>query len=366
MLYVVTVYFCFQESVPPLERKSARHASYLVGVVFTLFIGLRWEIGTDWGPYKEFFESPSTNISNLFRIYHFDIGYSLWNILIKNVVNDYSFFIFTTTLVTILFLTHFVNKYSPYPSISLFIFYVSYMLPHFIGGVRRAIALVAVLFFLATLAKKKIGKLAVTFLIIAFLFHRTALICVLALFVPKHLLKISTYCLFLIICIAFGAMQLPILIVKLLGEFLANQLGLSGALVEKMIFYGLYAKDSIPENVNIVKLTSMALIKRSFFVVFFYIYIRKSTNTLGPFFFNLYVTSIGLYTCFIGFPVLQVLSTYFALVDIILVAICLSLTTYSNRLIYLCILFLYGVMQLNTALAPYPELFLPYKSVFAK
>ena len=59
------------------------------------------------------------------------------------------------------------------------------------------------------------------------------------------------------------------------------------------------------------------------------------------------------------------LSTYFAAVEIGLVGMVVAYLPRSQRSMFVVFLFLYGVLQLVSALNPYPDLFLPYLSIFS-
>ena len=66
--------------------------------VFTLFRGLRWDTGTDWAQYCEvFLDAKWSNIFTYNRGFSImEPGYMFINILLKSIINNYTFFLLTT------------------------------------------------------------------------------------------------------------------------------------------------------------------------------------------------------------------------------------------------------------------------------
>lgn len=123
------------------KRETVLFSSYIL----LLFIGLRWETGTDWLSYKELFDSLELHWSFLINVYHFDIGYVLFNAAVKLFTENYTLFLLINSFLTIYVLYRLLIKISPYPNLSLLVFYSTFMIAQFMGSNRRMMAMVFIL-----------------------------------------------------------------------------------------------------------------------------------------------------------------------------------------------------------------------------
>jgi hypothetical protein len=332
-----------------------RVLSYISAFGLIVFIGCRWECGTDWASYKELFDYLELDWSFILGIYHFDLGYVILNSAVKIFTNDYTTFLLIDAFIAITILITALGRLSPFPNLSLFMFYTNYMLLQYIGSNRRMIALSLVPWILYyTFINKKSIALYCTGA--AFMFHRSALFNSAAFLVHRRMFKASTVAIILLIALIFGVSQLP---TKLFGILSGSVGGAMGASMKEYASNG--ADHMVYGTGNMITSLLAALIKRSIFIAVYIIISKKyRIDNLTQFFFNIYILSVAVYLTFVG-SFFQMLSTYWAFIEIILLARFYHLISARGKVIFLFFLGTVGVFQLNNALNIYPELYLPYK-----
>ena len=201
-------------------------------------------------------------------------------------------------------------------------------------------------------------------LIVAFLFHRTGLLCLIAYLIPKDLLfQRKTIVYIFCFSIFLGITQLPYKAVNLLGNSLLGVV--NHPIVDAMTFYTNSDEGYLnPESVNASTQTLVSLFKRSFILLLIYFSSKlKPFDQLDNYLINLYLVSILLYSMFSGSGVLQVLSTYLAICEIFILGRVFVNFNSRYRLLLFSILSLYGFLQLLNSFSAYPYLYIPYKSI---
>lgn len=165
---------CWIESAHNLKKGSTL-LFYTSVIIIIALIGLRWETGTDWSSYYLFFDNLTLDWSIIFGVMHFDLGYVIINALIKYFTQNYTLFLIFDTIIAIIPLVVLVRKISPFPNLSLFVFYTNFLLSQYMGSNRRMIAMSLVLWAVYFIAIHKETKAIVT-LIVSFLFHRSSIL----------------------------------------------------------------------------------------------------------------------------------------------------------------------------------------------
>lgn len=327
-------------------------------IILWLFIGLRWETGTDWNSYKELFDSLELNWTFLFNIYHFDIGYVLLNALTRLFTDSYTVFLIFNSGITIYFLYKLIKKLSPYPNLSQFFFYTNFMIAQFMGSNRRMMAMIFVLwFFYYIFIKKKVYS--VINIGLSFVFHRSSLVNILTYSIPHYIFSERKTILILIFSLFIGLLQIPAKIVEFSGNILATVI--NNPIVEKMVFYSENNEEHLVYSTGSLFLsTLLAVIKRSIFLIF-YIYIirRNNIDKLTQFFYNIYILGFAGYLFFIG-SFFQMLTAYFTFIEIILIGRMYSYISGKAKIFFCLLLSIYGFFQMMNAFSIYTELYMPY------
>lgn len=166
MIYLIFILILFLLSVFDLIKlKEQRLFFYLISIgIIIAFSGLRWNTGTDWDNYFEYFKTEDN--------YHlFEPGY-VWLVKFSKLLyNNYTFFLILLSTIILTFFGKANYKLSPYPIFSIFIF-ISLVLPFW---VRQSFSL-AILFFAFYTLTNENKKLFVFLVFLASLFHYSALI----------------------------------------------------------------------------------------------------------------------------------------------------------------------------------------------
>lgn len=361
LIYLLIFIILWVSVVLESSKKVSRMGKILFtfsSIMLSLFIGFRWETGTDWDSYKTLFDTIELDWSFLLNVYHFDIGYVLFNALVRIFTDNYTIFLCVNSIVTIYFLSKLIIKVSPYPNLSLFFFYTNFMIAQFMGSNRRMMAMVFVLwgFYYAYLYNKKKGLISIGS---AFLFHRASIVSILSWFVPKKIWGIKKTIAILLASLCIGLVQLPAKMIELSGHILGAIT--SNPLVEKMIFYSENNEDHLVYGTgSLILSTILAVGKRSILLAFYlYIASRKKIDGLTQFFYNLYIVSFAGYLLFIG-SFFQMLTAFFAFVEVLLIGRMYSYTSGKAKMAFCTLVFAYGILQMMNALNVYPELYIPY------
>lgn len=361
---LLLIYLCMMALFESSRKFSLySHITFIISsIILWLFIGCRWETGTDWFSYKELFDTIELNWDFLINIYHFDIGYVILNAFVRLFTNNYSVFLLINSGITIIFLSKLILKVSKYPNLSLAFFYTNFMIAQFMGSNRRMMAMVFILyFFYGIFYRKKIYSYI--YILLAFLFHRSSIVNFIIYFIPKRLFTLRKTVLILLFSLFIGLLKLPARIIEIVGNLLSAVL--NNPLVEKMVFYSENGDEHLVYSTgNMILSTILAVGKRSILlIIYLYILKKYKVDKLTQFLYNIYVIGFAGYLMFVG-SFFQMLTAYFTIIEILLIGRIYHYFNVRFKLIFCFLLIFYGYFQMCSALAAYPELYLPYKSFF--
>ncbi len=324
-------------------------------VLLLVFIGLRDQTGSDWNYYLDFYNSlGGFEVENNFEIgyYLFSKTFSLWGL-------DYKIYLFLCTLIylVIFFYVFFKNKYS---SLLVVLFYSSNLLA-LMGQARQVLAVaLCVLAGQFLLNGKK--KYFIAMVLFASIFHKSALIFLLAYFSPIY--KYKNIHLALLVSIAFFFEMISI-------DFNKSAVYISNYF--PVIASQLIAYISSPENSPIffvedpvIKILLFA--KRILFGLLF-IYCTKFIERFKneyTFYLNNYLISLIIFLFLYGaFPAIAVrLSLYFYIYDIFLISLIVINSTAKYRHLFFFAVLLICSQRLATPLYNDADYLIPYKGIF--
>jgi hypothetical protein len=364
LIYLLLYLWLFLVAVLEAFREFREYKSifaFCTCVILILFTGLRWETGTDWIGYKELFDSLELDWTFLLNVYSFDLGYVIFNAIVKIFTDNYTIFLILDSVLALGIVFSFLLKFSPNPNLSFFVFYNAFFVSQFMGSNRRIIAMGAALFVFYYVFTQKKLKYTVWHLL-AFLFHRSSIMVGLTWLIPKQLFSVKKISSILVFSLIMGILELPFKFIGFLGTVLSTVV--NNPLVEKMLFYS-ENQLTVSENINPLVLMTLSVIKRSIFLSFYLLIIKVNRHRIDGvtgFFFNLYVVGFAMYMFLNGSPIFQMVSTYFTFIEIALIGRMWAFADKHQKTVFLFVLFIYGFFQLLSALAAYPELYLPYKS----
>ena len=353
-MFTLAVLFIFsflelRTNLLPIQHKSM---SFFVYGLFVFQVGLRWQTGTDWDNYlNNFLETTSFEIVLDNTLLGYEIGYGVFVYLFRSFTDNYSVFLVVHAVIYY-FLILKANKFlSPYPFLSLFIFYATTM--GILGSNRQLIALAICFYSLQFILEKKPIKFFLL-VFIAFFFHASALLFLVYYFFNRDFDK-RLIVLALILAVLIGKSSLPnylfIQFSGFLGETAANKAEM-------------YSTRELSATSNSI----IGLIRRLlFFFVFLFSYdkiVKKfpiykllfNGFSLGLFIYFMFASSFVILVGRGGF--------YFSIMECFLLASLMLLFDGRHRVLLLVVLSVYSYFILFQSISEYPELFIPYKGLY--
>jgi hypothetical protein len=325
-------------------------------VLVVLLIGLRWETGNDWRPYLEFYRQLQ-NFATPGR--RFEPGFTWFAWLTARAGLSYTSFL---TLSAAIYMTAFGVVFARFrhPTVLLLFFYCVYVLG-FMGTQRQTLAM-----GFASLAMLKFydRRLLAGLLLVALAttFHYTALVCVLALPVPRVRVRFAV----LLGLLLSGYVLYRLDVVGTLVEHVVNAVIGDGYLVRRLIAYG--AGGEWSQNQTAGPLAEVLwFVKRIALVFAFWLLCSRGKKSLDNYLVNLYALSVLLFLAlWKAVPLIALRGPlYFAVFEIVLMY--LALVRIGGRFKRESLVLLGGPLaaaRLYVALLLYvPELYLPYKAI---
>lgn len=347
--------FAFLEAYYTLSAKTKRFLFFVTYVVLVLQVGLRWETGTDWIPYLSHFESFKWGIKNASLINMFEYGYNLFVWIVRVFTINYSVFLVVHAIIFYFLILRSFERYTPYLFIAILMFYVLSM--GMIGSNRQLIALAICIYSLRYVVEKNPVKFSLL-IFLAANFHITAVLFIIYYFLDREF-KPLTIALILISAFIIGKFRLPLLLFSGFGNLIG------GNTATKTLLYLQGNKGILHEN----QLSIIGLFKRLIFLSIFY-YNRKSLGEKLPYYtllLNGYIVGIVFYFLF-GNSLLVVVSRgsiFFNIMEPLLIASQLCLfKRKGNIIVIMVVLLAFSFIFFFQSIRTYPDLFIPYKSVF--
>lgn len=321
--------------------------------LIVLQVSLRWETGTDWLPYLNHFDDISTFQSTSPIYTGMEYGYSILCWLVKLASSNYTILLLIHSILYYVLIFRGLHTFSPFFFISLLLFYGFTM--GVLGSHRQLVALGIILFSCRFVIYKKFYKFLFC-VIVASLFHTTAIICLCLYFLDR---KMQSW--FLIVLIGFaiilGKTPIPAKLFDLIGGI--------GGVGDKVMVY----LEGGVEAAKEYGVSTIGLIKRLLFVTVFLWSRSKLIKDIPQYNFllNAYILGILIYFMFSSSLTILVSrgSLYFNVFEPILLSCQLLLfKSAKDKLLILLILFFISIIYFVQSIAQYPELFLPYKGLF--
>ena len=171
--FIASAYFDFRTDVS-INRK--RRMMMFFVIIFTLFRGLRWNVGTDWDQFYEVYMH--SGFGNIFTYSRgnddrvMDFGYMFINAVFHQVGFSYTIFLLVTSLIIQLCFYHFSLKQSRYPILTMImLMFVGMPFP-----VRQSISYAIAIWGLSFLMDKKFIKFVIVSLIATSIHKGSAII----------------------------------------------------------------------------------------------------------------------------------------------------------------------------------------------
>jgi hypothetical protein len=351
---VLLLIFSFIEIRFDLTEAQHRWMEIFVFCFFVFQVGFRWQTGTDWDSYLNNFNGTTsyTDVRN-YLLMGFEIGYGIFVYAIRLFSNDYTVFLVLHAIIYYFLIIKANNFLSPYPFLTLLIFYVSTM--GILGSNRQLIAMSICFYSLQFLLYDKKPIKFFILVSIAFFFHTTALLFFIYYFLNRDFNK-QVVIIALVIAFLIGQSSLPNYIFlnfsDLLGETAAQK-----------------AQMYVGREVSKTALSLAGLIRRLVFFTVFMISYDKIVVKFPAYklLFNGFTLGLMIYFMFASTFVILVGrgGYYFTVMECFLLASLLLLFKSRRDRGYLLLLFfVYSYFIFFQSISEYPHLFMPYKGVF--
>lgn len=309
------------------NRKVFKIIFFFLGAILILFSGLRdgANVGIDSPVYYRFYLEKNPPV---------EFGYKLINDFFSNMDFNYNVFLIFINMVIIYNISKFIRLNSYFLIFPLFIFFSDFYFYFNFSGIRQAIAMsfVALSVYYIFENKKIISFVLV---LIASLFHVSALVFYLAFFVPKVKMVASKYFKFLLAITA--------------GIFIG------GYIVESIPYLNqkfLYYSSLQEQSDNIVSSYYIGIMKRSAVVLsVVLVYKNFFEDNKNFFLYNLYLIGLIIYIAsYLVSPEFGVrLGSYFIVLDCILISRYIYVSrSLTNRLVLFAIFTLIALYKVYT------------------
>lgn len=293
----------------------------IFSVIMILFVGLRDGsiVGTD---------SPAYYTAYLYKYWDVEYGYKYLNMIFSENDIHYNIFLLFINGISIYNISKFIKYNSPYFLLSLFVYFSDFFLYYNFSGIRQAIALSFTALSINYMSQNKNIK-AVFLILFGAFFHITALVFLCCLVIPKKMMTFRNYMKFIGI-ILIGSVIFNFAIENI--EYLAT----------KFKFYSELQTQS--ENIHIAYI--IGLLKRSIVFVGIFLVRKNFFEGNNVFLFNIYLIGFIIYMAtYLISPDFGVrFSTYFTIMDCILVASILRASRRNAQRRYLYLLFISMIM----------------------
>ena len=329
------------------DKKKAPSFLFLLYLALVLISGLRYEVGFDYKGYVEIFDSIRFNDYN--RV---EIGFYYLNLLFSNQKNGFISVQICMAAATYLFLIAAFCRYNKNIRYSIFFLFAFQLIFQINNQERQGLAMAIFFYALHFLETNKKIKYVV-YILLASLFHTSALILLLFIFYNRYpptkiwrLLMVISF-----ICSALGVFNN--LASKLLNVILSN--------VPQYQVYLTYDGAKYTE-VSDVHGASAVIICLFWVIVAFFISLKADRYVVNKKLLNIYYLGISLYPIFISFHLLERIFYYFIFLNVILASeICSRSKNYKYILFFLgYFVFIVFCLKNWGSFGGYP-----YKSIFS-
>ncbi len=348
----------------PVSKLNKLFFVCLIGFVLILVGGLRWETGTDWDSYFNFYNN--NNSYNDFISSDFEYFYALLAFSVKQFFNSYTFLLLIFSFLAVSIKLYGFCKISEYKFIFLTILmYYANQLGD-VSSTRQSMALsFGVIGIMFIINKKLIFYLITT--LIAFYFHSSAIICFLAIPLIYFNIERKQLILFIICGFCFG------LALSFSGSnnfLFAYIMGGNGHIAERLTTYQEIQEignSSTGSAIDPKVSYTLGLIRRCFVLLpALFFYKKLSVNKNFKVLLNIYVVGSLIYLIFT--PIIQVLnrmSAYFDVSEFMILP--LFVTIPNQRYLRICIyiiLILYTFAKFYSTIMAFWTFYTPYKLCF--
>lgn len=356
IIFISLLLASFLEVISNNKRYSTTIFTLFLFIFFILSF-IRWKTGTDWESYYNMYtwiDKPWNNFNNVM-----ELGYNFINHLGKFLFNNYTGVLFLFSTIIYICIGRTYITLSKYPITSLFLSFCILSFAH-IMYVRQNVAVVITgwsIYYIITQNKWKF----IICVLIASLFHRTALIFLLAYPIFYKSYSAKYYCVSII-----GALVIGTLVGKLFLNIIGG-LGL-GIISSKINGYLELGSEDNSMAISTTTVLVKGFINRSFmlFLIFYCKYKLKHNSLFFNGLTNLYILGTILY--FITLPLsisLARIAVYMDSLQVILIPyIIYQQKTLYNRILFFILVSSYFYLRFYLYIISFKTAYIPFITIF--
>lgn len=357
-IFILSLFAILEVNISDYFKNQTRN-KILIPIAWLLIVGqmaLRWDMATDWGAYSGFFNRFANWDSFRNAPPIFEKGYWILNIIVKNIWDNYTFFLCILEGTFYVLLFRFFKFSTPYVLLCILLYYGLNM--GITGSNRQLFALALCLTGLKSLIDGNRLRF-IGFVILASFFHATAFLFFIFLFLNINI-SIPVVIAVIVICFIIGQTKLPLAMFSSLS-------GISEHNAEKVNAYIKNAEAELSKS----QVSAMGIAKRILLPTIFLITRKKIVEKYDfyNYFLNGYLFGIAFY--FLFFKSLLVMvsrgSLYFNSMEPILLSFQLAIINDKKiKNLVLLLLCVFALIFFFQSIKTYPDIFIPYKSIFNK
>ena len=329
-------------------------------LVFTLFRGLRWKIGTDWQQYYEIFNYSTWN--NIFTYERgagyggiMEFGYMFLNIATKSIIDDYSFFLLVFNFIILYLYYKFSFKNSPYPILTFIaIIFCSNFFP-----VRQNLAIAIILWGYTFIIQRKLFLWCIA-VFLASSVHTSAIIAFPIYWIGKIRLNILY-----ITAIYFSVSIISHYIADIFNFIINYVPSFMSATLLRITVYSEYVRE---DEFGLARNIISSLFNYVLLIIFYFLFVYKKHNATS---YNTYINLFLLY-CVISNLFASSMTEFGRIANYFIYAYSFLLAQLWGKYgkdgikgkIISITLIAYMYYKFSNTLLYYPELMFPYRSIF--
>ncbi|HWV73119.1 MAG TPA: EpsG family protein, partial [Pseudosphingobacterium sp.] len=320
---------------------------------------VRWNVGTDWYSYSDFYRDILMYHSNPHN--YMETGFTYYNLFFHYLGAPYSMLLAVSACLMIGLKAKVFFDHKKVMMLCLFLFYCYYLADIF--GVRQYLAIALCVYSIRYIEKQRF----VPFLVIILLatsIHVTSIVFLLSYWLYK--LKYSLLLLYFSLVLAFigGFFDLGTKV----AELVMHLAGVDSRVGTKLTSYLKYTDEYVPGNPYINY--AVGVLKRALFIPLFVYrqrFIGEADRPKYTGYLNLLVFGNIIYLFFsLSMPMIARLSTDFLFFEIFVLAYTLqSFKKNKIKLLFFLLVLLFGAFRLYNLMSVYWDLYMPSETIFA-
>ncbi len=360
ILFIVLAFFALFDVLRGGGKIKKIIFCFLV-IVLIVLSAIRWNVGTDWVSYLDFYESVSSYVLNP-ELNMMERGFTYLNYGLSQLGLNYSGYLAVVALLTIGIKAKVFYEHRSTMMMCLFLYFCYYFADLF--AVRQFLAISITLYATKYIRERTLLKFIILVLIASSI-HISSILF-LAAYRIYHI-KFSPILLYSTLLIAFVMGFFDV--AGLLAKFVINFVGIDSRVGDKLMFYEEEGLDTATAG-NPYIAFAVGVLKRAVFLPIF-IYCKRfvsekdQANYVG--YLNLLVFGNLIYlVVMISLPVIARVTTGFLIYEIFVISyLVISIKNKWYRVLGLLLVILFGAFRLYNLIAVYWDLYIPFETIFS-